>query len=46
MGNNNHVVSHRHSGFQGRVGGNIIVMKEQHGACSDFLLGSPGKLHN
>jgi hypothetical protein len=34
------------SGFQGRVGGCVVVMKEQCGACSNFLLTSPGKLHN
>jgi hypothetical protein len=28
------------------VGGHIVVMKEQCGACSDFLMRSPGKLHN
>jgi hypothetical protein len=28
------------SGFQGRVGGHIVVMKEQCGAWSDFLLTS------
>jgi hypothetical protein len=32
-GNNNHVVSHRLCGFQGHVGGHIVVMKEQCGAC-------------
>jgi hypothetical protein len=44
MGNNNHVaVSHKLYGVQVHVGGHIM-MKEQCGACSDFLLKS-GKLH-
>jgi hypothetical protein len=46
MGNDNHVVSHKLCGFQRRVGRRIFVMKEQCGACSDFLLRSPGKFHN
>jgi hypothetical protein len=47
MGNNNHVVvSHKLCGLQGRVGGRVVVMKEQCSACSNFLLRSPGKLHN
>jgi hypothetical protein len=33
-------------GFQGRVGGRVVVMKEQCGACSDFLLRSLGELHD
>jgi hypothetical protein len=38
MGNHNHaVVSHKLCGFQGHVGGRV-VMKEQCSACSDFLL--------
>jgi hypothetical protein len=42
MGNDNHVVvSHRLCGFQERVGGRVVMMKEQCGACSDFLLRSP-----
>jgi hypothetical protein len=28
MGNDNHVVSHKLCGFQGRVGGFIVMMKE------------------
>jgi hypothetical protein len=39
------VVSHKLCGFQGRVGGRIVVMKEQCDACSNFLSRS-GKLHN
>jgi hypothetical protein len=47
MGNDNHVaVSHKLGGFQGRVGGRIVVMKKQRGACSNFLLISLGKLRN
>jgi hypothetical protein len=46
MNDNNVVVSHKLCGFQGRVGGRIVMMKEQCGACSNFLLRSPGKLHN
>jgi hypothetical protein len=46
MGNDNNVaVSHKLCGFQGCVGGHV-VMKDQCGACSNFLLRSPGKLHN
>jgi hypothetical protein len=46
MGNDNHVVvSHKLCGIQGRVGGRVVVM-EQCGACSNFLLRSHGKLHN
>jgi hypothetical protein len=41
MGNDNHVVSHKLCGFQGHVGGRIVVIKEQCGTCSDFLLRSP-----
>jgi hypothetical protein len=40
------VVSHKLYGFQGSVGGHIVMMKEQCGACSNFLLSSPGKVHN
>jgi hypothetical protein len=37
MGNDNQVVaSHKLCGFQGRVGGRVVVM-EQCSACSDFL---------
>jgi hypothetical protein len=44
--NDNHVVaSYKLCGFQGHVGGRVIMIKEQCGACSNFLL-SPGKLHN
>jgi hypothetical protein len=46
MGNDNSVVvvvvvvvSHKLCGFQGRMGG-------QCSACSNFVLRSPGKLHN
>jgi hypothetical protein len=28
MGNNNHVVSHNFSGFQGHVGRHVVMMKE------------------
>jgi hypothetical protein len=46
MGNDNHVVvGHTLCGFQERVGGQVVVM-EQCGACSNFLLRSPGKLHD
>jgi hypothetical protein len=46
MGNDNHVVvSHKLCGFQGRVGRRVVVI-EQCGACSTFLLRSPGKLNN
>jgi hypothetical protein len=46
MGNDNLVVvSHRLYGFQGRVGGCVVVMKEQYGVCSNFLLKSPVQLH-
>jgi hypothetical protein len=42
MGNDNHVVvSHKLCGFQGRMGGRVVMMKEQCGACSNFLLRSP-----
>jgi hypothetical protein len=34
------------SGFQGRVGGPIVMMKEQCGVCIHFLLRSLGKHHN
>jgi hypothetical protein len=40
MGNDNHVVSHKLCGFQGHLGGHIVVMKEQCSACSNFLLRS------
>jgi hypothetical protein len=44
MGNDNHVaVSHKLCGFREHVGGH--VMMEQCGACSNFLLTSPGKRH-
>jgi hypothetical protein len=47
MGNDNHVVvGHKLCGFQGRVGGRVVMMQEQCSACSDFLLRSPGKHHN
>jgi hypothetical protein len=37
MGYDNHVVvSHKICGFQGHVGGRVVVMKEQCGACSEF----------
>jgi hypothetical protein len=36
MGDDNHVISRKLCGFQGRVDGRV-VMKEQCGACSDFL---------
>jgi hypothetical protein len=45
-GNDNHDVSHKLCGFQECVGGRIVMMKEQCGACSNFLLRFPGKLHN
>jgi hypothetical protein len=42
MGNNNHVVvSHTLCGFQGHVGGHVVVMKEQCGSCSKDLLANP-----
>jgi hypothetical protein len=28
------------------VGRHVVVMKDQCGACSNFLLRFPGKLHN
>jgi hypothetical protein len=43
---NDVVVSHKLCGFQGRVGGRGVMMKNPCGACSNFLLRSPGKLHN
>jgi hypothetical protein len=48
MGNDNHVVVSHYSqtGFQGCVGGRVIVMKEQCGACSNLLLRSLGKVYN
>jgi hypothetical protein len=47
MGTDIHVVlSHKLCGFWGHVGGRIVMMKEQWGACSNFLLRSPGKVHN
>jgi hypothetical protein len=47
MGNDNHViVSHKLCSFQGCVGRCIVVLKVQCGACSNFLLRSPGKLPN
>jgi hypothetical protein len=47
MENDNHVVvSHKLCGFQGRVGRRVVMMKKQCGACSNFLLRSPGNLHN
>jgi hypothetical protein len=41
MGNDNHVGSHRFCGFQGNVGGHIVMMKEQCSACSNVLLKFP-----
>jgi hypothetical protein len=38
------LLSHKFCGFQGHVGGRIVMMKEQRGVRSDFLLKSPGKL--
>jgi hypothetical protein len=38
MGNDNHVVvSHKHCGFQGCVGGRVVVMKEPVVVAPNFL---------